>query len=73
MTENGCSRELREHWQVFLAKNPDARRIVDDAMAWTGLGEDEVLYLLMDAWAGQYLTQEQRQEFYGSIDRVTVN
>ena len=65
--------ELREHWRAFLTKNPDARRVVDGAMARTGLCEEEVLFLLMDAWAAQQLAQHQQPEFYAAVRQRTVN
>ena len=73
MTENGGSREIRAHWRVFLTRNPDARAVVNRAIARTGLTEDEVLFLLMDAWAAQHLAEDQQREFYGTTNQVTVN
>lgn len=54
-------------------KNPAARLIVDGAMARTGLREDEVLFLLMDAWAAEHLTQKQQREFYDTVYQTRVN
>ena len=73
MTENGGSGELREHWRVFLTKNPDARLIVEGAMTRMGHNEDEVLFSLMDAWAAQNLTEEHQRELYEAVCRRSVN
>ena len=73
MADYGASRQLREHWRVFLTKNLDARLIVDGAMTRMGLSEDEVLFLLMDAWTTQHLTQEQQGKLYKEVCQTTVN
>jgi hypothetical protein len=62
MTHRG-SMNLIEEWRAFLRQNPDARLIVNDAMERTGFAEDEVLFLLIEAWAEQNLTPEQQREF----------
>jgi hypothetical protein len=41
---------LDEEWQRFLQQNPDARLVVDSLMHRTGLSDDEVLILLLEAW-----------------------
>jgi hypothetical protein len=50
------SMDFVEEWRAFLRKNRDARVIVSDAMERTGFAEDEVLFLLMEAWADQNLS-----------------
>jgi hypothetical protein len=57
------STNLIEEWRVFLRQNPDARLIVSDAMERTGFAEDEVLFVLIQAWADQNLTAEQQCAF----------
>jgi hypothetical protein len=57
------SMNLVEEWRVFLQQNPDAWLIVNDAMKRTGFAQDEVLFVLIEAWAAQNLTSEQRREF----------
>jgi hypothetical protein len=54
---------LIEEWRAFLRQNPDARLIVNNVMERTGFTEDEVLLLLIEAWAEQNLTPEQQREF----------
>jgi hypothetical protein len=41
---------LDEEWQRFLRQNPDARLVVDNLMHRTGLTDDDVLILLLEAW-----------------------
>jgi len=41
---------LDEEWQRFLQQNPEARLVVDSLMHRTGLTDDEVLMLLLEAW-----------------------
>jgi alanine racemase len=41
---------LNEEWQRFLQQNPEARLVVDSLMHRTGLTDDEVLILLLEAW-----------------------
>ena len=65
--------ELHDHWLAFLTRNPDARAVVDSAIARTGLNQDEVLFFLVDAWAAQNLTEEQQRELYRSFSPVTMN
>ena len=52
--------EFVEHWHIFLQRNPEARIIVEGVMARTGLPADEVLFLLMDEWATDFLSHEKR-------------
>ena len=73
MAEHVNSSELRELWRVFLTKNLDARLIVHGTMVRMGLSEDEVLFVLIDAWMAQQLTQEQPREFYEAACQTTVN
>ena len=58
---------LTEHWYTFLLQNPDARLVIDGFIARTGSTDDEVLFLLIDEWAGQNLTPERQPEFYASV------
>jgi hypothetical protein len=62
MTHRG-SMNLIAEWRAFFAAEPDARLIVNNAMERTGFTEDEVLLLLIEAWAEQNLTPEQQREF----------
>jgi hypothetical protein len=55
--------DIDEHWHFFLLQNPDARLVADDIIARTGLSDDEALFFLLDAWARQNLTPEQRDSF----------
>ena len=73
MMASSAPSELHDHWRTFLTRNPDARAIVDSAIARTGFNENEVLFFLVNAWAAQNLTEEQQREFYGSLCRVTMN
>ena len=57
------STTLIEEWRVFLRQNPDARLIVSDAMERTGFAEDEVFFVLFEAWADLNLTAEQQYAF----------
>ena len=41
---------LNEEWQRFLQQNPEARLVVDSLMHRTGLTDDDVLILLLEAW-----------------------
>ena len=41
---------LDEEWQRFLQQNPEARLVVDSLMLRTGLTDDDVLILLLEAW-----------------------
>jgi hypothetical protein len=73
MMASSAPSELHDHWRTFLTRNPDARAIVDSAIARTGFNEDELLFFLLDAWAAQNLTEEQQRELYCSFGRVTMN
>ena len=74
MTENGNSLGINQHWHAFLLQHPDARRVVDGVMARTGFSEDTVLFFLINAWAEENLTREQRHEFdIGVCPSVRVN
>jgi hypothetical protein len=57
------SRNLKEEWHTFLQKDVDAQVIIHRLMERTGLSEDEVLFYMMDMWAEQNLTREQRRSF----------
>jgi hypothetical protein len=57
------SMNLIEEWRVFLQQNPDAWLIVKDAMERTGFAQDEVFFVLIEAWAAKNSTPEQRSEF----------
>lgn len=54
---------LELHWHTYLLRHPDDWLVVKDITERTGLSEDEVLFFLLDAWAAQNLTLEQRHEF----------
>jgi hypothetical protein len=41
---------LQQEWRAFLRVNPDARVVINGLMERTGLGEDEVLFFLLEAW-----------------------
>ena len=73
MMASSAPPELHDHWRAFLTRNPDARAIVDSAIARTGLNQDEVLFFLVDTWAAQNLTEGQQRELYRSLSRVTMN
>ena len=60
MVENGNSVHLE--WRAFLKRNPRARLVIDGLIARIGCTEDEVLFLLMDAWVERNLTPDQRGE-----------
>jgi len=57
------STNLIEEWRAFLRQNPDAQLIVTGAMERTGFAEDEILFVLIEAWAAQNLTPKQQREF----------
>ena len=63
MARHDASRNLKEEWHTFLRKDVDAKVIVRRLMKRTGLSEDEVLFYMMDMWAEQNLTREQRRSF----------
>jgi hypothetical protein len=55
---------LIEEWRAFLRQNPDAQLIVNGAMKRTGFADDEVLFVLIKAWADRNLTAEQQGAFH---------
>ncbi len=74
MVQSDDYTNLKEHWHVFLKRNLDAQVIVRRVMERTGFSENEVLFYMMDLWAEQTLTREQRQEFDNWVyESMSVN
>ncbi len=63
MARYDASRNLKEEWNTFLRKDIDAQAIVHRLMKRAGLSKDEVLFYMMNMWAEQNLTREQRRSF----------
>jgi hypothetical protein len=68
------SRNFNEEWHTFLRKDVDAQVTIHHLMERTGLSEDEVLFYMMDMWAEQNLTREQRRSFDKWVyESVSIN
>ena len=74
MARYDASKNLKEEWNTFLRKDVDAKVIVRRLMKRTGLSEEEVLFYMMDMWAEQNLTREQRRSFDKWVyESVSIN
>jgi len=72
MHQNRESTNLKQEWHSFLMRDTSARLIVDGVMERTGLSESDALFQLIDPWAEQNLTVEQRPVFDDWVFRSTA-
>ena len=43
---------LQQEWRAFLRENLDAQVVINGLMERTGFAEDDVLFVLLEAWLG---------------------